>query len=418
MQRTGGGIAIARPSRSLVGVLGLAIALTLPSVAAADNGDFPPPNDWHGRPPIHAQGHAIAAPIGYTPVQIRHAYGIDLLPGDGSGQVIGIVDAYDDPTVASDLQTFITTFGLSHMNGLPGTPTCTVATGPHPCFQKVAAQNPPSPNPNWLLETTIDVQWAHAIALGADILLVEAKDDSFPHLFKAIDVAARGGASVVSMSWGGPEFEHETHDDRHFRQRGVTFVAASGDGGTGILYPAASPYVVAVGGTTLHLDSAGVRTADEIAWSGSGGGISAYESEPGYQSAYPIPTTGGKRGVPDVAYDADPSTGVATYLSFQGQGYWTQTGGTSIGAPQWAGLIALADQARTSTSGALSSADTVNPLLYGAGASAVYASTYRDITTGDNGPCGSICTALPGYDFITGLGSPRAEALVPYLSTH
>lgn len=401
--------------RLVVFVLSLTLVYVLPSAVQADE---PPPDNWHAHPPIHVQGQLLAAPTGYTPDQIRHAYGIDLVPADGTGQVIGLIDAYDAPTAAHDLQTFITSFNLRHMNGLPGTPPCTVAAGPHPCFQTVAAQSPPQPSGAWLLETTLDVQWAHAIAPGADILLIESKDDSLPHLLGAVDTAVRMGAQIVSMSWGGPEFAHEIYDDHHFNQPSVTFIAASGDSGTGVNYPAASPYVLAVGGTTLPLDSTGTLTGDETAWSGSGGGISSYETEPGYQVNAAIPATGGKRGVPDIAYDADPSTGVAVYGSTlnQGQPAWFQVGGTSVGTPQWAGLIALADQLRNR--GALASNDLVNAPVYQAATAASYTSTYRDVTAGNNGSCGSVCIAAPGYDFVTGLGSPRVAALIPYLATH
>lgn len=219
------------------------------------------------------------------------------------------------------------------------------------------------------------------------------------------------------MSWGGGESSSETSSDSHFNVTGVSFTASSGDSGHGVIYPSASPYVIGVGGTTLPLDSSGNLTGSEAAWSGSGGGISAYESEPGYQSSYPIPNTGGKRGVPDVSYDADPNTGVSVYdtTSYQGQSGWFVVGGTSAGAPQWAALIALVDQGRSSS---LPSNNLSSSPEYNAAASVVYASNYRDITSGTNGTCGSLCTAATGYDFVTGLGSPLANSLVPYMQTH
>ncbi|MBI3459326.1 hypothetical protein HY009_00080 [Candidatus Acetothermia bacterium] len=219
------------------------------------------------------------------------------------------------------------------------------------------------------------------------------------------------------MSWGGSEFSSESSSNFHFNVNGVSFTASSGDNGTGVIYPAAAPFVIAVGGTTLPLDSAGNLTGSETAWSGSGGGISAFEAEPGYQSSYPIPNTGGKRGVPDVSYNANPSTGVSVYdtTRFQGQLGWFVIGGTSAGAPQWAALIAIVNQGRISP---LSSNNLTSSPEYNAATSAVYASNYRDITAGTNGTCGSVCTATTGYDFVTGLGSPRANNLVPYLQTH
>ncbi len=404
-----------RSSAIAIVAVGLTLAAFLPLVARADDISLPPPDNWHARPPVHARNYATVAPNGYTPAQIRHAYGVDSLTVDGAGQVIGLVDAYDDPAAAGDLQTFIRAFDLRSMNGLPGMPSCTVATGPHPCFQRVAGGNTTPASTGWVLETSVDTQWAHAIAPGADVLLVEAKDDNFSPLFKAVDAAVDLGAQVVSMSWGGPEFAKEAHFDRRFQRDGVTFTASSGDSGSGVNYPAASPYVLAVGGTTLPLDDHGNLTALETAWGGSGGGISAYESEPAYQSRYPIPDTGGRRGVPDVAYDADTSTGVAVYGSTlnQGQPAWFQTGGTSISAPQWAGLIALANQGRAA--GTLSSDDLSDMFAYDAATGPAYTANYRDIASGTNGPCGAMCNAAVGYDFVTGLGSPLASVLVPRL---
>ena len=205
----------------------------------------------------------------------------------------------------------------------------------------------------------------------------------------------------------------------------VTFTAASGDSGTGVLWPAASPYVVGVGGTTLHLDNNGNVT--EAAWSGSGGGISAYESEPTYQTSYGV-LGGGRRGVPDVSYVADPNTGVEVYDStpYNGQIGWFQVGGTSVGSPQWAALAVLADQARAAGSPprpSLYTTQSSSPFYYAATDTVTnpnaYASNYRDITTGSNGGkhC-QTCSATVGYDFVTGLGSPLSNNLVPFLSGH
>lgn len=389
------------------------LAVALFSTASAGG----PLDNIYARPPIHLRHMATTSPTGYSPSQIRHAYGFDTLSNTGSGQIIGIVDAFDDPTAASDLKTFITTFGLTMMNGLPGTPSCSVSAGPHPCFQKVYAQSKPRTDSGWALEISLDVQWAHTVAPGADILLVEAKTNSFSNLLGAVDAAVSGGAKVVSMSWGGSEFSSESSYDFHFNKSGVTFTASSGDSGTGVIYPAVSPYVVGVGGTSLPLDGSGNLTGAETAWSGSGGGISSIESEPGYQTNYPIPNTGGKRGVPDVSYNADPNTGVSVYDStrYQGQAGWWQVGGTSAGAPQWAALIALADQGRGSS---LSSNSLSSSPEYNAASGSAYSSNYRDITSGTNGSCATTCSAATGYDFVTGVGSPLGNNLVPYLQTH
>lgn len=362
---------------------------------------------------------ATTGPAGYSPRQVRHAYGFDKLDNDGAGQIIGIVSAFDYPNAAADLKTFIKSFRLKMMNGLPGRAPCTVAAGPHPCFQVVFAQGTqPAFNEGWALESAIDIQWAHAIAQGADILLVETADNTFGNLFQGVDVAVILGASVVSMSWGAPEIPPESVFDHHFFDpAGVTFVAGSGDSGNPGLYPAASPFVFAVGGTSLPLNRRGNRTAKETAWSGSGGGISASEPEPGYQSTFPIPDTMGQRAYPDVAYNADPATGVSVFDShgFAGATGWFRMGGTSISAPQWAGLIALANELRR-RAGNLSSDNLVNSPLYDAAMGRRYRRNYRDVTSGGNGACGAVCTAAEGYDFVTGLGSPKADRLVKALA--
>jgi subtilase family serine protease len=163
---------------------------------------------------------------------------------------------------------------------------------------------------------------------------------------------------------------------------------------------------VAVGGTTIHTADSSGTYQSETAWSGSGGGQSAFEGEPSYQVNFGI-ASNNKRGVPDVAYGADPNTGFPVYDSvrYQGQAGWFQVGGTSAGAPQWAAVIAIANSMRAAaTKGALTGAQSA---LY----NAAYSTSYHDITSGSNGSCG-ICSAVTGYDFVTGLGSPKALALV------
>ncbi len=357
----------------------------------------------YARPPIHVKGNATSAPSGLSPQRTRHAYGLDLISNQGAGQTIGIVDAFDDPNIESDLGMFDSTFSL---------PSCTTSNG---CFRKIYAQGVrPSANAGWALEISLDVEWAHAIAPQAKIILVEAASNSFSNLFQGVDVAVANGASVVSMSWGGGEFSAETSSDSHFLANGVTFTASSGDSGAGVEYPAASPNVVAVGGTTLQTDSKG-NYLGETAWSGSGGGQSVYEGEPLYQASYPIPNDpGGVRGVPDVAYDADPNTGFAVYdsIRLQGQKGWFQVGGTSAGAPQWAAIFAIANSLRAAGGkGTLNS--TGNAVYVAAGAG--YAANFHDISSGSNGSCGALCTASTGYDYVTGLGSPQAKNIIAAL---
>lgn len=358
----------------------------------------------YARPPIHVKGYATRGPQGLTPSGTRHAYGFDLISNQGAGQIIGIVDAYDDPNIESDLGVFDSTFSL---------PACTTSNG---CFQKIYASGiQPSTSSGWALEMSLDVEWAHAIAPQAKIFLVEAASSSFTDLLQAVDVAVQNGASVVSMSWGGGESLLETAFDTHFAVNGVTFVASSGDSGSGVEYPAASPDVVGVGGTTLNLDRSG-NYLSETAWNGSGGGQSAYENEPSYQATYPIPNNpNGVRGVPDVAYDADPNTGFAVYdsIRYKGQKGWFQVGGTSAGAPQWSALLAIANSMRIANGkGTLSATGNA---VYAVAAASVYNANFHDVTSGSNGSCGALCTAMPGYDYVTGLGSPQANNIIPAL---
>ncbi|HZT05628.1 MAG TPA: S53 family peptidase [Chloroflexota bacterium] len=327
---------------------------------------------------------------GLTPAQARKAYGFDQIAGTGAGQTIAIVDAYGSPTIANDLAVFSQQFGLPAAN-------LTIAK---PQGSRIPTDG------GWALETSLDVEWAHAIAPDANILLVVAADNSFTNLFAAVQYANTHGAVAVSMSWGGSEFCGETTYDSYFTTPGVTYFASSGDSGHGVIYPSSSPNVVSVGGTTLSVTSDGSYVS-ESAWGGSGGGISAIEvptssfcpgglATPSYQSGFQ--TFGAGRGTPDVAYDADPHTGFAVYDTtlYQGQRGWWVVGGTSAGAPQWAALAALA-----ASSG-------VAPLYS-------FPSDYHDIATGSNGSCGPQCNAAPGYDLVTGLGSPKANLLIPAL---
>lgn len=346
--------------------------------------------DDEAQPPFHIRFAATSGPTGYTPAKIRHAYGFDQFTSTGAGQNIAIVDAYGSPTIQNDLNAFCKQFGL---------PATTVKI--------YYPQGKPSKNDSgWALETSLDVEWAHAIAPQATILLVVTKTASLNDLLGAVDYAVKLGAKQVSMSWGASEFSGESSYDFHFNKAGVTFTASSGDNGAGVLWPAVSPYVVGVGGTSLRLDSNG-NVLSETGWSGSGGGTSAYVAEPAFQQAW---QTSGKRMVPDVSYDADPNTGFPVYdtTAYSGVKGWFQVGGTSAGAPQWAALIALANASRAS---ALSAVDT--PLYY-LGSPSTLGLYYRDVTQGSNGAFSD----KTGYDEVTGLGSPLANDLVPALVVH
>ncbi len=210
------------------------------------------------------------------------------------------------------------------------------------------------------------------------------------------------------MSWGSSEFSSETAQDSVFTtpsgHQGVTFLAATGDSGSPASYPAFSPNVVAVGGTSLYLNSNNSYQSESV-WSGSGGGASLYETEPAYQRSA---QTTGKRTVPDVSFDANPNTGVAIYNSYDNpSGPWTQIGGTSLCAPAWAGIVAIVDQGRVAGGGTtLNGATQTLPALY-----SLPGSAFHDITTGGNGTF----NAAAGYDEVTGLGTPIASNLIPDL---
>lgn len=287
-------------------------------------------------------------PVGLTPAIMADIYGFNQLCLEtlGTGQWIGIVDAYDDPTIEADLGVFSAQFGL---------PSCTTANG---CFLKVCSTGKkPAPSGSWSTEMALDVEWAHAMAPFAPIVLVEAPSSSTSDLLAAVQVAVAHGANVVSMSWGAPEYAGELIADgvfqSGFQTRGLAFVAAAGDSGHGVEYPSASPFVIGVGGTTVAYSNVGAWQSETV-WNTStgstGGGVSRFESEPMWQTPF---QNSGYRGVPDLAYDADPATGVAFYTSQikAGQYGWLQVGGTSVGAPQIAALIAITNSARLCSKG-------------------------------------------------------------------
>jgi subtilase family serine protease len=344
-------------------------------------------------------------PTGLPPSQIQSVYNLSgLAPasGAGAGQIIAIVDAFHDPHALSDLNTFNAQYGYAQLS------TCTSLTQSGPCFLQDDPQGKPKVNSGWVLEESLDIEWAHAEAPAAKIVLVEANSNSFTNLFNAV-VSANGlPANEVSMSWGGSESSSETATDADMTHSGTFYTASSGDSGHGTIYPSASPNVIAVGGTTLN-GCSGTSCAgftSETAWSGSGGGVSSAEAIPGYQSGYTGPVfgastisglTGARRGIPDISFEANPNTGVSVFDSTtdQGQSGWFTIGGTSVGAPNWAGILAAAAAAgKTALQG--------DAAIYSGG----FSTNLRDVTSGTNGTCGTDCTAGTGYDLVTGLGSP------------
>ena len=327
----------------------------------------------------------------FSPQQVLQAYGLNQLQaaGDlGQGQTIAIVDAYGSPTLQSDLNSFCSYYGL------PSTTVTVLGTGGN--------------NTGWAQETSLDVEWAHAVAPDAKIVVVQSSTASLSNLLTAVNTAVTNGATVVSMSWGGRDTSSDTTYDSYFNKAGVTFVASSGDTGRGVSYPGTSPYVTTVGGTTLTLN-ANNSIASEVVWdtsngTASSGGTSSHESKPLYQqgnSGVTAVDPGNHRAVPDVSYDA-------TNYGIEYNGTWYSVMGTSAGAPQWAAIAALIDTGRVADGlGVLGTTNTtldpsLNALLY-----AQPTSSFNDITVGSNpNSSGQYYTAGTGYDLATGLGSP------------
>ena len=335
---------------------------------------------------------ATTSPAGYGPAQFHTAYALP--PTGSTAQTIAIVDAYDDPTIASD---------LNHYDSYYGLPACT-STGANPCFRKVNQNGAAGPYPNknagWALEIALDVETAHQICQSCQILLVEASSNSFANLETAVRTAARLGATEISNSYGGSEFSGETSDTA-YDQPGIAVTASSGDGGYGAEFPASSPSVVAVGGTTLRLNSNGTYASESV-WNGAGSGCSSYLDARSWQTSlsnWSLTGCGSRRGVADVAADADPNTGASVYdtTKYQGRSGWFQVGGTSLSAPLIAGVYGLAGNA--------ASASYPASIPYGS------QSNLHDVTQGSNGNCGTImCAGTSGYDGPTGVGTPNTAA--------
>ncbi|MBV8617406.1 MAG: S53 family peptidase [Curvibacter sp.] len=382
---------------------------------------------------------STSAVVTYTPAQIRAAYGWPALPTSltnltaaqaaqlGAGQTIYIVDAMNDPNVLAELSAFNQKFGLPACTSVPISTSTSLPLAAPPtnaCQISVAysttagalTNTAPAYDSGWQGEIALDVQWAHATAPLARIVLIEAPDSSVNSLLAAVKLANTMGPGVVSMSFGGAEGSWTASVDSTFTTAKMSYVAASGDSGSGVSWPAVSSNVLGVGGTSLTYSGSGARS--EVAWSGSGGGTSAYTATPSYQSsAVPGMGTVSHRSVPDVSFNADPNTG--QYLAVIPQGsstaQWLSAGGTSLATPQWAGLTAVANAMRVVASKAVLGAP--QSVLYGqvATVAGTYAADFLDITKGSDGSC-AICSAHTGYDEVTGLGTPNAASLLGTLS--
>lgn len=360
-----------------------------------------------------------------SPTDLRTHYNMPASSPLGvANPTIAIVDAPGSGDIASDLNTFSAYYQL---------PLCNAT---NPCFQKIDLSNGAaiSQNNDWNIEIGLDVEWAHAMAPSANIVLVIAKSSSLADMMAAVQTAAaHPGVVAVSMSWGGREYSSETSSiyDGVFKSlqtsSGIIFLASSGDtgnNGSNQIYPAASPFVTAVGGSSIK--SVGYlppSSTSETAWIYGGGGPSIYETMPDYQSAFlagsqVLTLNKGKRAIPDVAYDADPN---ASPVGVYSNGYWYAVGGTSAGAPQWGAILAqIANNRAQSGKSSLQSLVKSTPggfngLLYQA---KLDSTSFFDITVGSDNtgrrPC-ALCNASQGYDDVTGLGVPNVGNLMGFL---
>ena len=317
---------------------------------------------------------------GYGPADLQRAYNLPAFPA-GEGQTVAVVDPYDDPNIAADLATYRSAWGL-----LP----CGAG-----CFSKVNEIGNSSPLPaaatsGWDIEESLDVDMISAACPACHILLVEADSTSLTDLGTAVNSAVSLGASFVSNSYGGPESSADPgYDSTYFNHPGVVVTAAAGDNGFGVIYPAASQYVMSVGGTSL-ISASNVRGFTETAWSGTGSGCSVYDPKPSWQTD----TGCSGRTDNDIAAVADPATGLAVYDTYAGRGGWFEAGGTSAAAPIVASAYALAG---SPAPGSYPASDPYSD-----------PSHLFDITSGSNGTCSPayLCTAGAGYDGSTGEGTP------------
>ena len=397
----------------------------------------------NGQAPVDDFAASGSTAATYSPAQIRAAYGLPALPASyaslsaaqlaqyGAGQTIYVIAAFDDQQIVGELGAFNQLFGIPACTSKTLATAATLplsAPSANACeFYKVystpsasIAASAPAWNASWSVEIAMDVQWAHAIAPLARIVLVEASDATSASMEGAIGLANKMGPGMVSMSFGGAEGSYVTGLDSYFQQAGMSYFAATGDSGEAVSWPSVSPYVVSVGATSLSYNGSGSRS--EVAWSKTGGGVSAYEPAPAYQSKnVPGMQAYGHRAAADVAFNGDPNSGqyVAvipnqTTCSFC-QVSWVTAGGTSLSTPQWAGLVAIVNAMRIQ-SGKAALGDPHSALYTQIASSATsYASAFADITQGSDGSC-AVCATTKGYDVPTGLGTPNAAQLISTLT--
>jgi hypothetical protein len=343
----------------------------------------------------------------YGPPVLQEAYDLGdqaMTAPSGGTDTVAIVDAYNDPSAGGDLAIYRSRYGL---------PACAASSGCLTVVSQTGGTALPAADLTgaWELEESLDLDMVSAVCPYCKILLVEAKSDSISDLAAAEHYAAQH-ASAVSNSWGsGAEFVGENSFDADFYKPGVAITAAAGDDGYGTQYPAASPYVTAVGGTSLQGATA-TSAGHQTAWDGTGSGCSALEPKPSWQESEPgFPAGCQNRTEVDVSAVADPDPGIAIYDSVRYDSGsesatpdWTSVGGTSVGTPVVAAAYALAD---------ISTGRPGTGLVHGTMPAAYpyqHRPDFSDITAGSNGTCESsrqyLCHAVAGYDGPTGLGTP------------
>jgi subtilase family serine protease len=374
-----------------------------PVVPSADPGSMRP-FVWMVNSPeiVHGPGQNCGSgnPCYYVPADIQRAYATSLIQNGngGAGTTIAIVDAFHYAGAEADLNAFSAAFGL---------PPCTSASG---CFQQVSQTGGPPVagfNQGWAVETNLDLQWAHAMAPNARILLVEGTTNSMTNLNVAV-LYAQTHADVVSNSWGTNEFSGETSFDSTYSGSPVPILFGSGDSGAaGHAYPCASSYVLCVGGTTLQETATSFRNI-ETGWSGGGGGCSPYVTARAYEAPFSNPLCGSSRGMPDIAALADPVSGVLVFLGSgilgSGNQGFAVVGGTSLACPLATGIVAQIQAARLAAGKKEFGFDLASAIYTAAGFAYNY--RYYDVTSGNNGQ-----PARGGYDLVTGLGVVLGPAL-------
>jgi subtilase family serine protease len=351
--------------------------------------------DGNGNPLTRAASNVT--PSGYGPTDLRNAYNVT---GTGlSTTVIAIVDAYGYTNAESDLGVYRKTFNL---------PPCTAANG---CFAKYNQNgiqgSYPRQNTGWAQETALDLAMASAMCPSCKIILVEANSANYADLAAAVTTAKNKGAHVISNSYGGGEAGSTAYQPA-YQAPGVAITVSTGDSGYGVQFPASTPYVTAVGGTSLVRSSTS-RGWSETAWSGAGSGCSQYYIAPSWQTTASVNAACGTyRVVADVSAIADPNTGVAVYAPIFGTfSAWVVFGGTSVGAPLIAGIYGVNGGSVNYGSDPYASYSPFPP-YYG------LSPTLNDVSSGSNGTCSAtflyLCTSGPGYDGPTGLGTPNGAS--------